>query len=97
MELKMLEKRGKRQPKIKFSISLDAELYSEVLQLKKAERSNRSATIEKLVFAAMEQIKNRSFEDEVKAYYGSMSPEEKTEREEWLDFSASQLNSLSAD
>jgi len=83
--------------KLKVSISLDAELLAVVDRRAATEKTTRSAIMEQWLRHASRQSELQRLEEETAAYYDALTPAEKEDDAEWLEFASRSAQKLTID
>jgi metal-responsive CopG/Arc/MetJ family transcriptional regulator len=83
--------------KLKISISLDADLLDTVDRRAEREKTTRSAIMEQWLRSASRQAELQRLEEETAAYYDSLTPSEKAEDAEWVEFASRSARKLTID
>ena len=86
-----------RERKLKVSISLDAGLLDAVDRRAAAEKTTRSAIMERWLRNASRQANLQRLEEEMAAYYDALTPGERAEDAEWTDFASRSARKLVID
>jgi metal-responsive CopG/Arc/MetJ family transcriptional regulator len=83
--------------KLKISISLDATLLDAVDRRAAAEKTTRSAVMERWLRSASRQADLQRLEEETAAYYDSLTPTENAEDAEWAALASRSARKLVID
>ena len=86
-----------RAPKLKISISLDADLLAVVDRRAAKEKTTRSAIMERWLRSASRQADLQRLEEETAAYYDALTPSEKDDDADWAEFASQSARTLTID
>ena len=86
-----------RAPKLKISISLDADLLAVVDRRAAKEKTTRSAIMERWLRSASRQADLQRLEEETAAYYDALTPSEKDDDADWAEFASQSARKLTID
>ena len=86
-----------RAPKLKISISLDADLLAVVDRRAAKEKTTRSAIMERGLRSASRQADLQRLEEETAAYYDALTPSEKDDDADWAEFASQSARKLTID
>ena len=83
--------------KVKISISLDADLLAVVDRRAAKAKTTRSAIMEQWLRNASRQSELQRLEEETAAYYDALTPTEKDDDAEWVEFASRSAKKLTID